>query len=116
MKIEDKEKFFCQVVFRILFFLFIVFITIYVAFETGYYEVEERKKMILTEEAIQKFEEDVASGKEIDIEDYLGETKKNYNNSTSRFGLFLSNKIGKYAKDTIDNTFKFLGKVLEEQG
>lgn len=115
MKIEDKEKFFCKTISRIFFFFFLLFVALYVAFETGYYEVEERKKVSLTEEKIKQFEEDVANGKQIDLQDYLGETKKDYNNPTSRLGLFLSDKIGEYAKDGIDNTFKFLNKIFAER-
>ena len=83
------------------------------AYQTGYYEIEERKKVVLTEEAIKKFEEDVANGKNIDLDDYIGETKKNYNNTTSKFGLFLSQKIGEYAAAGIQNTFKFLDKMIQ---
>ena len=114
MKIEDKEKFFCKTISNAFLLFFIAFITLYISYKTGYYEIGERKKVTLTEEKIKQFEEDIANGKNIDIKDYVGDTKKNYNNNTSRFGLFLSKKIGEYAEASIENTFKFLDKMFQE--
>ena len=113
MKIEDKEKFFCRTISNIFFLFLIFFVVLYMSYKTGYYEVEERKKVILTEEKIKQFEQDVANGKNIDINNYVTDIKKNYNNTTSKLGLFLSQKIGEYVESGIENTFKFLNKMVE---
>ena len=55
-------------VFRVVFYTcFLSFLTFYVAGESGYYEYNERKKMVFTKEQIERFESDVASGKNVDI-------------------------------------------------
>ena len=53
------------------------------------------------------------NGKNLNIENYLVNTDKNYQNKTSKFGLKISEGIGKYAKKGIDATFKVLNKLVE---
>ena len=50
---------------------FTSFLVVYFSDITGYYQYQNYKKTTLTLEQIKKFEEDVASGKEIDINEYL---------------------------------------------
>ena len=58
-----KEK----ILRTIFLFLFIIYIGIYASNKTGYYEYEMHKKVELTNEQIEKFEEDVKNNKKIDI-------------------------------------------------
>ena len=76
---------------------------LYFSQATGYYDFAEHKKVTLTNEQIKKFEEDVAQGKNLNIEDYLSNTDKNYQNKTSQMGLKISESIGKYAKEGIES-------------
>ena len=67
--------------FRFCFMLsLLTFLALYFSQATGYYDYKEHKKVILTSEQIKKFEEDVANGKNLDIEEYLTNTDKNYQN------------------------------------
>ena len=49
----------------IMIFLFIVFLILYISGEAGYYEYKVHTKTTLTEEAVKKFEKDIAEGKNV---------------------------------------------------
>lgn len=97
-----------------LFILFITFMTLYISQATGYYEFEQARKTAFTTEQIERFEQDVKDGKEIDINDYLENTNKNYQNNISRLSLNVSEGISKYAKIGIEKIFEGIAKVIEE--
>lgn len=108
-----KRKMFSKM-FRFCFvFFLLLFLALYFSQATGYYDFTSYKKVVLTNEQIKKFEEDVANGKNLNIENYLVNTNKNYQNKTSQLGLKISEGIGKYAKKGIDVTFKVLNKLVE---
>ena len=55
MKIKDKLKIYTKI-FNISFIvLLITFLALYVSQSTGYYNYEQHKKMVLTEEKIKQF-------------------------------------------------------------
>jgi len=100
---------------KILFFVcFTTFLTFYIAQQSGYYEYSERKKMSFTKEQIKQFEEDVKNGKEIDINDYMQNTDKNYQNKISKLTLGVSENISKYTKKGVDIIFTRIGNAIEE--
>ena len=110
IKIE-KEK-----VFRnIIIILFVIFIALYISQSSGYYEYEQYKKVALTNEQIKQFEEDIKKGKNIDLKDYAGETKKEYGNKISNAGLKLSQKIEDYVHKFISGAFESLGNMVKEK-
>ncbi|MDD3392120.1 MAG: hypothetical protein PHE54_01030 [Bacilli bacterium] len=114
MKTEDKIKI-ANNVFKFIFIaLLIAFTTLYLSQATGYYEYEQYQKTVLTEEKIKQFEEDVLAGKNIDINDYIDNTDKNYQNKISRMGLNISSQIGDVVKTSLEGLFKFLSEVIEE--
>lgn len=78
---------------RIMFILIIIFISLYFAGKTGYYENRLSKKTTLTKEAIKQFEKDVELGKEVDLTNYINTNVKEYNNKYSNIGLKISNII-----------------------
>ena len=110
---ESKEKIVMNVIKFIFLMLFLIFLTIYFSQVTGYYEFELHKKSVFTQDQIKKFEEDVAAGKDVTIEDYLVEEKKDYSNKVSDFGLSLSRKLGNYVKDCIEGGFGLVNKLVE---
>lgn len=114
MKKEDKIKLvnkFLRFSFYILLFMFIA---LYVSQATGYYEYELHKKVTFTEEEIKRFEEDVASGKNIDLEEYLKDTNKDFANKTSKLGVQISDFIGKNVQNGIEGFFKIVGGLIDE--
>ena len=94
--------------------LFIIFITIYISQATGYYDYQQYKKVELTNEKIKQFEEDVKEGRNIDIGNYLDDTKHNYNNGVSQMGLRFSKTVSVFVRKGVNNAFKFLEKLLTD--
>ena len=76
--------------FRVLALLFVLYISLSIAMETGYYEAKLNEKTMLTEESIRKFENDVREGKEVDINDYVVEKNRDFSNGATKIGVFLS--------------------------
>jgi len=113
MDIKIRRKLYTKI-FRFCFTLsLLTFLALYFSQATGYYDYKEHKKVILTNEQIKKFEEDVANGKNLDIEEYLINTNKNYQTKMSKMGLKISEIIGEYARNGIESTFKILNNLVE---
>lgn len=114
MKREDKIKIYKRI-FKFCFtVLFITFLTLYFSQATGYYEFEQHRQTTFTSEQIKKFEQDVASGKKVDMKDYLDNSNKDYSNKISDLGYAVSDNIGKYVKIGIEGAFGALNKLVEE--
>ena len=98
---EKRKKlvkfFWISIIFVFLFFYFIE--------KSGYYEYNLGRKMNLTEEAIKRFEEDVALGREVDIVDYLEEGSIDYSNNITRTTSNISLKLNNYLKDILTSGF-----------
>ena len=90
-----------------------MFICIYFATTSGYYEYKLREKSDLTEDAIRRFEKDVKEGKNVDINDYLDNTSKDYNNGMSNFNKKLSNGINKIFSESLKFIFKSINDAIE---
>lgn len=102
-------------IFKMIFLLcFISYLTFYIAGQTGYYEYNARKKMTFTKEQIEKFEADVKEGKNIDMQEYLKNTDKNYQNKISKATLSLSENISKITRKGINTIFTKIGNAIEE--
>lgn len=94
--------------------LFLSFLVLYFAQAGGYYEDINNKKASLTEEKIKQFEEDVKEGKEIKVENYVVDIKKDYGNNVSSFGLFTSKTFAEGFKWTMNKVFGGIDKVVNE--
>lgn len=94
--------------------LFIIFIVLYFSEASGYYEFQNRRTKELTDKQIEKFEADVAAGKNVKIEDYVVTKNNNYNNNLSSAGLKLSNGISHLIEKGLNNTFSVIVKLIEE--
>ena len=94
--------------------LFISFLVLYFAQAGGYYEDMNNKKTSLTEEKINAFEEDVKNGKEIRVENYVVNMKKNYGNKISSFGLFTSKIFAEGFKWGMNSLFNGIDKMVNE--
>lgn len=112
MNEEKVKKIITKIFWKFFLVLLIGFTAIYISEATGYYEFEQHNKKVLTEEKIKQFEEDVANGKNIDINDYVVTNEQNYETKLSKFGDKMSNKVEKFVVDGLNNTFKFLNNVL----
>ena len=92
--------------------LLLIFIVIYVSDMKGYYAYSNYKKSILTEEGIRKFEEDIESGRAIDVNDYI-EKDKDYSNNISRATLKVSNKLSSFIRKGIVDFFDSIINNIE---
>lgn len=108
MKKKKSNKFF----WFILISLFVVYMGLYIANSTGYYESKLNDRVKLTNEAIQKFEKDVAQGKDVTIDDYLTKETKDYSNKASKIGLSFSKKVESFMTTGLSKFLKVIGKLF----
>lgn len=92
--------------------LFIIFISIYSASSSGYYEYSNNKKTVFTEKKIKEFEKDVKEGKNININNYLNEDVKDYSNKVTNFGDNVSLFINKSMNFILKGSFKVIEKMV----
>lgn len=91
----------------------ILFFALFFSGYTGYYDYSNGKKNVLTNSAIERFENDLKLGKNMDSSSYL-EKEKDYNNKLSRLGIKTSNIIEKLFEKGINVIFKELNKVVSD--
>jgi len=97
-----------------IFYLFLLsFIVLLVLEETGYYKTRTSKVKTLTEEQIKVFEQDIKSGKEIDINDYVI-NRVDYTNDLSNNIYKISLKLEKGLDSVIKFIFKKVNEMVEE--
>lgn len=108
----DKKK--TKIVKYIFITLFLAFIISYVIERTGYYEYNLQNKVILTNEAIARFEKDLADGKDVTREDYVVSTEKDYTSNLTRTTNKVSVKVNMFLKKGIEGVFKIVGTFVEE--
>ena len=106
-----KKKSVSVLKFTLLTLLFL-FITLYISDINGYFAYSNYQRKVLTEESIKKFEEDVKNGNNIDVNDYVLNTK-DYSNNISKVSLELSNKIGGFIRNGIVYFFDKITSNIE---
>lgn len=89
----------------------ILFFALYFGQYTGYYNVSNERRSVLTKEAIERFEKDVSEGREIVAGNYLTK-EKNYNNNLSKLGLLISKLIGEGFNKIINTIFREVEKTI----
>ncbi len=92
--------------------LFGIYASLYYLAESGYYDYKEYNKMIITEEAMKKFEDDVAAGKDITLDDYINTEYKDYSNNVSKLGLKTSETLENFVTKGIGSFFKIFSKLV----
>ena len=102
-----------KVLFITLLFLFGIFLVLYIGQATGYNEYKNSKKTIMTNESIKRFENDLKSGKDININNYKVEEKVN-SNKLSNSVLHTSRFLEKGVNKVIVYIFKKLSTVIED--
>lgn len=92
----------------------IIFLASYIISESGYYEYTLQQKTIITNEKIQQFEKDIQNNENIDLKEYLKETKIDYSNKFTTLIYNISDNSNKLARKTIKYLFKKLGSLVED--
>ena len=98
-----------RLIVLILVFLFFV---LYFMQASGYNEHTRNRENMLTEEQIKEYEEDIESGKDVTIKDYLNKDKVNYDNKVSELGLDLSELIGDIFNKGMNTFFEMLNEAV----
>lgn len=75
---------------------------------------KKHEQVVLTEEQIKQFEQDVKDGKNIDLQNYLENTNKDYQTKFSQLGLNVSNSLANIVKNSVDGFFKYVSKFVVE--
>lgn len=97
--------------FKTLSILFVVFIGLFIACKSGYYESKVNKQVGLTNEAIKQFEADVLNGKIVDINSYVEVDDNDYSNKFTKAGEKLANSLSDLFSHGIKDTWDVI-KVL----
>ena len=92
--------------------ILLMFVGLYFVYQNGYYDKMTRDKIMLTNEQIEKFEQDVIDGKDVTIEDYVEESK-DYSNKISKVSLSISDKFNNIVDKGIKFIFKKIASVVE---
>ena len=109
---EKKENLIKYIAKLFLIIIFISFLTLYLSQNSGYYQYEQYKKTSFTKEQIQKFEQDIKDGKQVDITEYLDNSDNDYSNKVSTLGLNLSRGIEKTIKKGLNKVISLLNDAL----
>ncbi len=92
--------------------LFLLYVSLTIAINTGYYEAKLNEKMTITNEAIKKFEEDVREGKDVDISSYVTEIRRDYSNNTTKVGVTFSNVVQDFMSKGITELIEVFKKLF----
>ena len=96
----------------IIIILFGIYIALFTAFKGGYYEYKNYNKMVLTEEAMKKFENDVKEGKDLSVGEYLETEYKDYSNNMSKLGMKTGEYTEKLVTEGLGNFIKVISKLF----
>ena len=107
MKIMKKKKH--NPFLTILSILFVIYISLYIAGASGYYESKVNSEIVLTEQSIKEFETDIKNNKDIDLKKYTKVDNKDYRGFASNMGENFSNFVAKLFTEE----FGKAGKVLK---
>ena len=97
--------------FKILLVLFIIYVSLFIANQTGYYEKIVRDKTIMTEEKRVQFEKDLEDNKVIDMISYLPE-EEDYSNFVTKSANVINNKLSDIFSDEVHNVWDFLKSLF----
>ena len=109
---DSTKKQLTKISKKILVMLLISFTAIYISEKTGYFEFQQHSKKTMTELQIKKFEQDVKSGKNIDIDEYINYDKKDYSSPVSKIGDNIGKNVSNIVTSGLDMTFKFINKMM----
>lgn len=94
--------------FKTLFILvFLLFLALFIASKTGYYEKSVKDKTYLTNKKLKEFEKDISEGKDVDAKDYFSK-EVDYSNVFTKSANNISNKIGLVVNSKAKNVWDFI--------
>ena len=98
--------------FKTLFILvFLLFLALFIASKTGYYEKSVKDKTYLTNKKLKEFEKDISEGKNVDAKDYFPK-EVDYSNVFTKSANNISNKIGLVVNYKAKNIWDFINTLF----
>lgn len=97
---------------KIVGLLFVIYISLTIAMQTGYYEAKLSEKTAITDEEMKQFETDVKNGKDVDIKDYIKNPAVDYSNPTTKAGVAFSNTVQVFMTKGIDGIVSVLKSLF----
>ena len=91
--------------------ILILLLFLYFSYQNGYYDKYMRDKIKLTNQNIEKFEQDIKDFKDVTIEDYLQE-EKSYATKTSNISLKVANKLENVINEGIKILFRKISSIV----
>ena len=104
MRIVMKKHNFLKTIFILVFLLFLA---LFIASKTGYYEKSVKDKTYLTNKKLKEFEKDISEGKNVDAKDYFPK-EVDYSNIFTKSANNISNKIGLVVNYKAKNIWDFI--------
>lgn len=87
--------------------VFLLFLALFIASKTGYYEKSVKDKTYLTNKKLKEFEKDISEGKNVDAKDYFPK-EVDYSNVFTKSANNISNKIGLVVNYKAKNIWDFI--------
>ena len=104
MRIIMKKHNFLLTLFILVFLLYLA---LFIAGKTGYYEKSVKDKTYLTNKKLKEFEKDISEGKNVDAKDYFPK-EVDYSNVFTKSANNISNKIGLVVNSKAKNVWDFI--------
>lgn len=104
MRIIMKKHNFLKTLFILVFLLYLA---LFIAGKTGYYEKSVKDKTYLTNKKLKEFEKDISEGKNVDAKDYFPK-EVDYSNVFTKSANNISNKIGLVVNSKAKNVWDFI--------
>lgn len=98
-----------NIILKILGILFVIYMGLFIANMSGYYESKIRDKVVVTDEGIKEFERKVQNGEEVDVTSFLNNERVDYSNTMSNFGDNLTNRI----ENVVSNGMKVFADIIK---
>ena len=92
----------------------IAFISSYLVASSGYYEYQLQQEIVLTNEQIKEFEEDIKNNQYIDLKDYSQKKQLDYTNKLTNFVYNISENSSNLTRKIMKKIFQKLGSMVEE--
>lgn len=96
---------------RIVLVFFLLFLVMYISSINGYKEKRLHDKVVITEEAIKEFENDILAGKDVEVIDYLNNDYIDYSNKLTKAGDAITETIQSFLTDGLTGVWNAI-KVL----
>lgn len=94
--------------------VFLIFICAYYISNSKYYEYELNRKVIITNDKIKEFEQDVKNKKNVSLKQYSNTGLQDYTNRISNIVYRVSKEGNKVLRKGLKAIFRKINKLVEE--